>query len=343
MTGTIVLGIETSCDETGVGVVAVDDAGRVELLADEIASSVDEHARFGGVVPEVASRAHLQAMVPAVHRALTTAGVRPRDVGAVAVTAGPGLAGALLVGVAAAKAYAAAWDVPLYGVNHLAAHVAVDTLQHGPLPACLALLVSGGHSSLLDVPDVAGPVTPLGATIDDAAGEAFDKVARLLGLPFPGGPHIDRLARAGDAAAIAFPRGLTGPRDAPFDFSFSGLKTAVARHVEAAGSGPGSRYRWRTWRRASRRRSSTCSPPRRCGRRENAGWTPCCSAAGWRRTRDCGRWPRSGAPQRASSCGCLGRGCARTTARWWRLWARTSSPEAPRRRRWTCPRTPRCR
>jgi N6-L-threonylcarbamoyladenine synthase len=232
-TRTVVLGIETSCDETGVGVVAVDERGRVELLADEIASSVDEHARFGGVVPEVASRAHLQAMVPAVHRALATAGVRPRDVDAVAVTAGPGLAGALLVGVAAAKAYAAAWDVPLYGVNHLAAHVAVDTLQHGPLPPCLALLVSGGHSSLLDVPDLAGPVTPLGATIDDAAGEAFDKVARLLGLPFPGGPHIDRVGRDGDPAAIAFPRGLTGPRDAPFDFSFSGLKTAVARHVEA--------------------------------------------------------------------------------------------------------------
>ena len=151
-TRTVVLGIETSCDETGVGVVAVDERGRVELLADEIASSVDEHARFGGVVPEVASRAHLQAMVPAVHRALATAGVRARDVDAVAVTAGPGLAGALLVGVAAAKAYAAAWDVPLYGVNHLAAHVAVDTLQHGPLPPCLALLVSGGHSSLLDVP-----------------------------------------------------------------------------------------------------------------------------------------------------------------------------------------------
>ena len=232
-TRTVVLGIETSCDETGVGVVAVDERGRVELLADEIASSVDEHARFGGVVPEVASRAHLQAMVPAVHRALATAGVRARDVDAVAVTAGPGLAGALLVGVAAAKAYAAAWDVPLYGVNHLAAHVAVDTLQHGPLPPCLALLVSGGHSSLLDVPDLAGPVTPLGATIDDAAGEAFDKVARLLGLPFPGGPHIDRVGRDGDPAAIAFPRGLTGPRDAPFDFSFSGLKTAVARHVEA--------------------------------------------------------------------------------------------------------------
>ncbi|MHA6792769.1 tRNA (adenosine(37)-N6)-threonylcarbamoyltransferase complex transferase subunit TsaD [Pseudonocardia bannensis] len=229
----VVLGIETSCDETGIGLVRIDEAGTATLLANEVASSVDEHARFGGVVPEVASRAHLQAMVPAVRRAMRTAGVRPRDVDAVAVTAGPGLTGALLVGVAAAKAYATAWDVPLYGVNHLAAHVAVDTLQHGPLPPALALLVSGGHSSLLDVPDLAGPVTPLGATIDDAAGEAFDKVARLLGLPFPGGPHIDRVAREGDGAAIAFPRGLTGPRDAPFDFSFSGLKTAVARHVEA--------------------------------------------------------------------------------------------------------------
>ncbi|MEK6442673.1 tRNA (adenosine(37)-N6)-threonylcarbamoyltransferase complex transferase subunit TsaD [Pseudonocardia sp. T1-2H] len=229
----IVLGIETSCDETGVGIVRISADGVPELLANEIASSVEEHARFGGVVPEVASRAHLQAMVPAVHRALATAGITGRDVDAVAVTAGPGLAGALLVGVAAAKAYAAAWGVPLYGVNHLAAHVAVDTVQHGPLPPALALLVSGGHSSLLAVPDLAGPVTPLGATIDDAAGEAFDKVARLLGLPFPGGPHVDRAAKEGNPAAVRFPRGLTGPRDAPFDFSFSGLKTAVARHVEA--------------------------------------------------------------------------------------------------------------
>jgi N6-L-threonylcarbamoyladenine synthase len=229
----IVLGIETSCDETGVGIVRLESGAAPTLLANEIASSVEQHARFGGVVPEVASRAHLQAMVPAVHRALTTAGIRPADVAAVAVTAGPGLTGALLVGVAAAKAYAAAWEVPLYGVNHLSAHVAVDTLEHGPLPPCVALLVSGGHSSLLDVPDLAGPVTPLGATIDDAAGEAFDKVARLLGLPFPGGPHIDRVARDGDPGAVAFPRGLTGPRDAAFDFSFSGLKTAVARHVEA--------------------------------------------------------------------------------------------------------------
>jgi N6-L-threonylcarbamoyladenine synthase len=227
--GPVVLGIETSCDETGVGVVR---GGR--LLADAVASSVDSHARFGGVVPEVAARAHLEAMVPTVHRALATAGLRLSDVDAIAVTAGPGLAGALLVGVAAAKAYALALDRPLYGVNHLAAHVAVDELEHGPLPEpCLALLVSGGHSSLLLVDDVAAGVSPLGATVDDAAGEAFDKVARLLGLPFPGGPPIDRAARDGDPAAVAFPRGLTGPHDPPYDFSFSGLKTAVARWVEA--------------------------------------------------------------------------------------------------------------
>jgi N6-L-threonylcarbamoyladenine synthase len=227
--GPVVLGIETSCDETGVGIVR----GRT-LLADALASSVDSHARYGGVVPEVASRAHLEAMVPTVRLALDRAGLRPSDVDAIAVTAGPGLAGALLVGVAAAKAYALALDRPLYGVNHLAAHVAVDELEHGPLPEpCLALLVSGGHSSLLLVPDVATDVRPLGATIDDAAGEAFDKVARLLGLPFPGGPPIDRVAREGDPAAVAFPRGLTGQHDAPYDFSFSGLKTAVARWIEA--------------------------------------------------------------------------------------------------------------
>jgi len=225
----VVLGIETSCDETGVGIVRGST-----LLADAVASSVDDHARFGGVVPEVASRAHLEAMVPTVHRALDRAGLRVSEVDAVAVTAGPGLAGALLVGVAAAKAYALALDRPLYGVNHLAAHVAVDVLEHGPLPQpCLALLVSGGHSSLLLVGDVGADVRPLGSTIDDAAGEAFDKVARLLGLPFPGGPHIDRVARDGDPVAVPFPRGLTGPRDPRYDFSFSGLKTAVARWVEA--------------------------------------------------------------------------------------------------------------
>jgi N6-L-threonylcarbamoyladenine synthase len=230
----LVLGIETSCDETGVGIVR----GHT-LLADAVASSVDEHARFGGVVPEVASRAHLEAMVPTLERACETAGVRLYDVDAIAVTSGPGLAGALLVGVAAAKALAIGLGKPIYGVNHLAAHVAVDQLEHGALPEpCLALLVSGGHSSLLRVTDVTGHqggVEPLGSTIDDAAGEAFDKVARLLGLPFPGGPHIDRAARDG-RVTIDFPRGLTSRRDLErhrFDFSFSGLKTAVARWVEA--------------------------------------------------------------------------------------------------------------
>ncbi|MGH3370323.1 MAG: tRNA (adenosine(37)-N6)-threonylcarbamoyltransferase complex transferase subunit TsaD, partial [Nocardioidaceae bacterium] len=171
--GPLVLGVETSCDETGVGIVR----GRT-LLADAVASSVEEHARFGGVVPEVASRAHLEAMVPTIERACETAGVHLGEVDAIAVTSGPGLAGALLVGVASAKALAVALGKPIYGVNHLVAHVAVDQLEHGPLPEpCVALLVSGGHSSLLKVEDVTTGVDPLGSTIDDAAGEAFDKVA----------------------------------------------------------------------------------------------------------------------------------------------------------------------
>jgi N6-L-threonylcarbamoyladenine synthase len=226
----LVLGIETSCDETGVGIVRGET-----LLVDAIASSVDEHARFGGVVPEVASRAHLEAMIPTIERACTTAGVPLRDLDAVAVTSGPGLAGALMVGVAAAKSLSVGLGVPLYGVNHLASHVAVDIVEHGPLPEpTMALLVSGGHSSLLLVPDVTDEISSLGSTIDDAAGEAFDKVARVLGLPFPGGPHIDREARDGEVS-IDFPRGLTTGRDLErhrFDFSFSGLKTAVARWVE---------------------------------------------------------------------------------------------------------------
>ncbi len=235
--GPLVLGFETSCDETGVGLVA---GGT--LLADALASSVDEHARFGGVVPEVASRAHLEAVLPTLDRALADAGVALGDVDAVAVTSGPGLAGALVVGVSAAKAVALGLGVPLYGVNHLAAHVAVDTLEHGPLPEpAVALLVSGGHSSLLRVDDVTAEVAVLGSTLDDAAGEAFDKVARLLGLPFPGGPHVDRVARDGDPGAVRFPRGLTGAgatardgTDHRHDFSFSGLKTSVARWVERA-------------------------------------------------------------------------------------------------------------
>lgn len=225
------LGIESSCDETGVGIVR-----GTELLSNAVSSSMEEHVRFGGVVPEVASRAHLEAMIPTLEQACAEAGVRIEDVDAIAVTSGPGLTGALLVGVAAAKALALAYDKPVYGVNHLVAHVAVDHLEHGRLDERVAaLLVSGGHTELLLVDDIAADITLLGQTIDDAAGEAFDKVARLLGLPYPGGPHIDRAARDGDPTAIDFPRALTAGRDLAkhrYDFSFSGLKSAVARHVQ---------------------------------------------------------------------------------------------------------------
>ncbi|WJY42161.1 tRNA (adenosine(37)-N6)-threonylcarbamoyltransferase complex transferase subunit TsaD [Streptomyces sp. P9-2B-2] len=230
MQGTpVVLGIESSCDETGVGLVR---DGR--LLGHAVASSMAEHARFGGVVPEIAARAHVHAFTPVVHRALAEAGLRMSDIGAVAVTTGPGLSGALQVGLAGAKGLAYALGVPLYGVHHLAGHVAADTLAHGPLPdPCVVLIVSGGHTSLLLVRDLArDPIVHLGDTLDDAAGECFDKVARVFGLPYPGGPAIDRAAREGDARAVAFPRPLTGPRDDPYAFSFSGLKTAAARWVE---------------------------------------------------------------------------------------------------------------
>lgn len=228
----LVLGIETSCDETGIGIVR----GR-ELLANVIASSMDEHARYGGVVPEVAARAHLEALRPALTEAVATAGIRLEDLDAVAVTSGPGLSGALMVGVGAAKALALSLDKPLYAVNHLVGHVGADVLgEEGPLEyPTIALLVSGGHTSLLLVRDLTSDVELLGETIDDAAGEAFDKVARILGLPYPGGPQIDRVAAEGDPKAIRFPRGLTLPKDMEkhrYDFSFSGLKTAVARWVE---------------------------------------------------------------------------------------------------------------
>jgi N6-L-threonylcarbamoyladenine synthase len=232
VSGPLILGIESSCDETGVGIVR----GH-RLLANEVASSVDEHVRYGGVVPEIASRAHLEALVPTLERACATADIDLTELDGVAVTAGPGLMGALVVGLAGAKALAYALDKPLYAVNHLAGHVAVDLLDHGPLPSpCVALLVSGGHTSLLTIGNVASDITQLGSTVDDAAGEAYDKVARVLGLPYPGGPHIDRAA-TGDPAFVAFPRGLTGQRDLQqhrFDFSFSGLKTSVARWVESA-------------------------------------------------------------------------------------------------------------
>lgn len=235
MSEPLVLGIESSCDETAVGIVR----GRT-LLANVIASSVDEHARFGGVVPEIASRAHLEAISPAIDRALRAAKVSLKDLDAVSVTAGPGLVGALLVGTASAAGLAQGLDIPLYGVNHLAAHISVDYLTHDlPIEPTIALLVSGGHSSLLQVDDITSSVKKLGATMDDAAGEAFDKIARILELGFPGGPAIDRDARNGDPSAIEFPRGLTTSNDwatRPYDFSFSGLKTAVARYLESTPS-----------------------------------------------------------------------------------------------------------
>jgi N6-L-threonylcarbamoyladenine synthase len=231
----IVLGIETSCDETGIGIVQGN-----KLLANVISSSMDQHARFGGVVPEIAARAHLEALDSVLAQALKDANISIDDVDAVAVTNGPGLAGALMVGVGAAKALAVALNKPIYAVNHLVAHVAVDILERGKLETpTVALLVSGGHTSLLLVRDILNDVELLGETVDDAAGEAFDKVARVLGLAYPGGPEIDKAAKQGDPKAIKFPRGLSLPKDMDqnrYNFSFSGLKTAVARHVERAES-----------------------------------------------------------------------------------------------------------
>lgn len=245
----LVLGIESSCDETGVGIVR-----GTTLLTNTVSSSMDEHVRFGGVIPEIASRAHLDAFVPTLQESLQEAGVTLEDIDAIAVTSGPGLAGALMVGVCAAKALAVATGKPLYAINHLVAHVGVGLLdaQHdagaaaglgaGQLPENLgALLVSGGHTEILRIRSITDDVELLGSTIDDAAGEAYDKVARILGLGYPGGPAIDKLARQGNPKAIRFPRGLTQPKymgtaeeKGPhrYDWSFSGLKTAVARCVE---------------------------------------------------------------------------------------------------------------
>lgn len=227
----LILGIETSCDETGIALVRGYD-----LLTDVTASSMDEHARYGGIIPEIASRAHLESFVPTLDATLEKAGVELSDVDAIAVTAGPGLVGSLTVGVSAAKALALALGKPLYGVNHIIGHIAVDELVNGPIPNnSVGLVVSGGHSSLLRIGNIATDVEELGSTLDDAAGEAFDKIGRILGLPYPGGPHIDRLLKEGDRTAIRFPRGLVGGRNKEkhqYDFSFSGLKTAVARYIE---------------------------------------------------------------------------------------------------------------
>lgn len=227
----IVLGIETSCDETGIAVVR----GQ-ELLADVTATSMDQHVRYGGIIPEIASRAHLEQFIPTLDACLEKAGVSLKQLDAIAVTAGPGLIGSLTIGLVAAKTLAYTLNKPLYGINHIIGHAAVDCLVHGTLPSrFVSLVVSGGHSTILVVDDIAKEVRELGGTLDDAAGEAFDKVGRLLGLPYPGGPHLDKIARTGNAKAINFPRALTTGKDKDryrYDFSFSGVKTAVARYIE---------------------------------------------------------------------------------------------------------------
>jgi N6-L-threonylcarbamoyladenine synthase len=221
---TVVLGIETSCDETAAAVVM----GGVDVLSSVVASQVDRHAQFGGVVPEIAGRAHLELLMPVVARAIVEAGIDDDRIDAVAATVGPGLIGSLLVGVSAAKALALTWDRPFVGVNHLEAHLYAAFLEdpHVELPL-VVLLVSGGHTMLIEMRDH-GQYRLLGQTIDDAAGEAFDKVARYLGLGYPGGPAIDHAALEGDPEAIAFPRALLHEG---LDFSFSGLKTSVINHV----------------------------------------------------------------------------------------------------------------
>jgi N6-L-threonylcarbamoyladenine synthase len=223
-----ILGIETSCDETAAAVVV----RAREVRSSVVASQIDQHARYGGVVPEIASRAHVETLTPVIAQALVESGFADDEIDAVAATSGPGLVGSLLVGVSAAKALALVWDVPFVAVNHLEGHLYAAFLEEPDLDLPLVvLLVSGGHTMLVHMEDH-GRYRLLGSTIDDAAGEAFDKVARYLGLGYPGGPLIDKLATQGDPQAIAFPRGMIDRDDERrHDFSFSGLKTAVVNHV----------------------------------------------------------------------------------------------------------------
>jgi N6-L-threonylcarbamoyladenine synthase len=225
-----VLGIETSCDETAASVVALADDGRPQILSNAVLSQIEEHAAFGGVVPEIAARAHVEALDGLIEAALADAGTTLADVDAVAATAGPGLVGGLIVGLMTAKAIAAAAGKPLLAVNHLEGHALTPRLTDGlPFPYLL-LLVSGGHTQIVLVRGV-GDYQRWATTIDDALGEAFDKTAKMLGLPYPGGPNVEKAARAGDAARFAFPRPMKG--EARPDFSFSGLKTAVRQAATA--------------------------------------------------------------------------------------------------------------
>ncbi len=226
--GDRILGIETSCDETAAAVVE----RATQVRSSVVASQIDRHARYGGVVPEIASRAHVEVLTPVVAQALVEAGVADDEIDAVAATVGPGLVGSLLVGVSAAKTLALVWGVPFVAVNHLEGHLYAAFLEEPDLDLPLVvLLVSGGHTMLVHMADH-GRYQLLGSTIDDAAGEAFDKVARFLGLGYPGGPIIDKLAATGDPQAIAFPRAmLDRAGEGRHDFSFSGVKTAVVNHV----------------------------------------------------------------------------------------------------------------
>ena len=232
-----VLGLETSCDETAAAVVEA-AGGRGRILSDVVHTQSDVHARFGGVVPELASRDHLQRVLPVLDEALRRAGCALADLDGISVTRGPGLVGALLVGVQVGKSLSAGAGLPLVGVNHIEGHLLAVLLgEDAPAPPWLGLVVSGGHTSLYQVREP-GEYRALGHTLDDAAGEAFDKVAKLLGLPYPGGAHIDRLASGGDPRAFDFPRGLSKRSRDEFDFSFSGLKTAVLHHVRERGVPP---------------------------------------------------------------------------------------------------------
>ena len=296
----LVLGIETSCDETAVALV--EDGTTVR--SNVIGTQFEHHRPFGGVVPEIAARAHLDMMLPAIDRAFVEAGATYADVEGVAVTAGPGLVGALLVGVAAAKSIALAHDLPFIGVNHLEGHVCATQLEFGHLePPMISLIVSGGHTSLVLL-DAEGRFETIGQTIDDAAGEAFDKIARFMGLPFPGGPEIDKLGRTGDPTAIAFPRAMMN--DGTLDFSMSGLKTAVIREL----------------RRRDAVDEEIVMPDVAASFNEaivdvlvtkTSARSP--SSAGWRPTAGCARrWPTA-APGRTAVCCCPSRSCAPTTAR----------------------------
>ncbi len=226
MSEPIVLGIETSCDETAVAVVE-----GMTIRSSVLASQTDLHARFGGVVPEVAARAHVEAIRPLVHQALSAAGIYSDQIDAVAATRGPGLAGALMVGFGFGKALAWSLHKPFYGIDHMEGHLFAPRLEFpGYGPPAVVLLASGGHSQIVHFVEW-GTYETMGRTIDDAAGEAFDKLARFIGLGYPGGPAIDRESEGGDPDAVAFPRAL---RDRPYDFSFSGLKTAVVTYLEQA-------------------------------------------------------------------------------------------------------------